>query len=94
MAKNVIIRRRRILTVYHFMNRSFKSNYPLEPKILPRIQFRYVDASMPKISTESFTYFRCISLNLLFLPQLLSRGFGHSNQKHNFGPVKPNSHNK
>ena len=40
------------------------------------------------------TYFRCLSLTLLFLAQLLSRGFRHSNQKHNFGPVKPNSHNK
>ena len=49
---------------------------------------------MPKISTEMDTYFRCISLTLLFLAQILSRGFGHSNQKHNFGPVKPNSHNK
>ena len=48
--------------------------------------------SMPKISTEMDTYFRCISLTLLFLAQLLSRGFGHSNQKYNFGPVKLNSH--
>ena len=49
---------------------------------------------MLKISAEMDTYFRCLSLTLLFLAQLLSRGFGHSNQKHNFGPVKPNSHNK
>ena len=49
---------------------------------------------MLKISTKMDTYFRCLSFILLFLSQLLSCGFGHSNQKHNFGPVNPNSHNK
>ena len=93
MAKNVIILRRRILTVYHFMSRSFKSNYPLELKFSPRIQIGYTQACR-KFQLKWIHISDAFRLTLLFLAQLLSRGFGHSDQKHNFGPVKPNSHNK
>ena len=86
MAKNVIIRRHAVFWLCTTLWAAWAEIFTAYSD--------WIHASMPKMSTKIDTYFRCLSFTLLFLPQLLSRGFGHSNQKHNFGPVKPNSHNK
>ena len=91
MAKNVIIRNRWILTVYHITS-SFKTNYAVELQFAPRIQIR--QTRMSKVTAEMDKYFNCPSLTRSFLAHVLSPGFGHTNQKHKFAPVMPNSDNK
>ena len=93
MAKNVIIRRRRILPVYHFMTCSFKNNYSIELNFSPRIQIRQTQAQH-KIQLKRINISYAVCLLFFFWHSVLTRGIGHSNQKHKFGPVKPNSHNK
>ena len=45
-------------------------------------------------SAETDKYFNSCLLTPFSLAQLLTRGVGHSNQKHKFGLVRPNLHNK